>query len=224
MNQLTLFDYASLDTETSAFVQEKAQNIHARLKRTAEDIIAIGQDLIEVKERLEHGQFKPWLQSEFEMSYPTAVNFMRVADRFGKNINFIHFPASVLYELAAPSMPETVVEMVENGDVPPILSAIREAKQELTQSEQASHALSGFGRTLINLDKPLTLPPLPATPIYQPAEPPASTFIPSYQPTYTPSARPQEAAEPVFPRPVVEYSPVRYIPPAQPCTPVPGHV
>jgi hypothetical protein len=129
--QLNLFDYASLDTDTRLFVQEKAQAIHTRLKRTAEDIIAIGLDLRAVKERLEHGQFKPWLHSEFQMSYPTAINFMRVAERFGKNINFIHLPISVLYELAAPSMPDTVIQMVEAGQLPATLSAIRDVKREL---------------------------------------------------------------------------------------------
>jgi len=101
ITQQSLFDYTSLDSDTRVFVQEKAQAIHTRLKRTAEDIIAIGLDLIEVKAILQHGQFKPWLQSEFQMSYPTAINFMRVAERFGKNINFIHLPISVLYELAS---------------------------------------------------------------------------------------------------------------------------
>lgn len=138
------FDYGSLDEPTRVFVQKKAQAIHARLKRTAEDIIAIGQDLLEVKEWLEHGQFKPWLQSEFQMSYPTAVNFMRVADRFGKNINFIHFPVSVLYELAAPSTPDTVIQMVETGQIPATSSAIREARQAEREHTPASEQVSFF--------------------------------------------------------------------------------
>ncbi len=45
--QRTLFDYGLLDSDTRAFVQQKARAIHARLKRTAEDIIAIGLDLME---------------------------------------------------------------------------------------------------------------------------------------------------------------------------------
>ncbi len=57
VQQATLFDYNVLDIETRIFVLEKAAVIQERLKRTARDIIAIGQDLIEVKGKLEHGQF-----------------------------------------------------------------------------------------------------------------------------------------------------------------------
>lgn len=132
------FDYASLDSSTRTFVQEKAQSIHARLKRTAEDIIAIGQDLIEVKARLGHGKFQDWLQSEFEMNYRSAVRFMHVTERFRGSDKLSHLPISVLYELAAPSTPETVVEMVETYQIPATIPAIREAKREFQQENAAA--------------------------------------------------------------------------------------
>lgn len=117
------------------------------MKRTAEDIIAIGQDLIEVKERLGHGKFLPWLRSEFEMDQKTAWRFMEVARRFGDKIgNLPNLRPSALYELL--SAPETIVEMVETGQIPATLPAIREAKQELTQVAP-SNVLSGFGRTCL---------------------------------------------------------------------------
>lgn len=77
------------------------------MKRTASDIIEIGQKLIEVKERLAHGQFGGWLESEFGWDQRTAQNFMRVGGQF-KNENFSHldFAPSALYALAAPSTPE----------------------------------------------------------------------------------------------------------------------
>lgn len=128
--QQALFDYAALDYDTRTFVHEKTQAIHSRLKRTAEDIIAIGQDLRAVKARLGHGQFMPWLQAEFEMSRQTAHDFMRVAERFGnESRNFLHLSVSVLYELAAPSTPDTIIELVETGQIPATIPAIREAKR-----------------------------------------------------------------------------------------------
>ena len=131
VEQQQLFDYASLDTETRAFVQEKAQSIHARLKRTAEDVIAIGLDLIAVKVRLGHGQFLSWMKSEFEMTEMSAVRFMQVAKRFGNKSNImLDLPITILYALAAPSTPDVVIEMVETRQIEPTLSAIREAKRE----------------------------------------------------------------------------------------------
>src|SRR6266516_3590376 len=130
IEQHSLFDYSALDTDTRTFVQERAQAIHARLKRTAEDIIAIGQDLIDVKQDLDHGQFESWLKTEFDMSYDTALNFMQVAKKFGdrpelKNGNFPFLSVSVLYALAAPSTPDTVIDMVKAGKIPPTIPAIR---------------------------------------------------------------------------------------------------
>lgn len=155
------FDYAALDVDTRAFVQEKARAIHTRLKRTAEDVIAIGLDLLEVKNKLGHGQFIGWLNSEFDLTRQSAANFMRVAERFGKSEckTVLHLPIRILYELSSPSTPETVIDMVETGVVPPALSAIREAKRDSQQQRPAitdpGELPSTFG--LVN-GAPFTLP------------------------------------------------------------------
>jgi hypothetical protein len=68
------------------------------------------------------------------MSRRTAQRFIQVAERFGdKNTKLVFSPTSVLYELAAPSTPDTVIQMVETGQIPATLPAIREAKRELHQ-------------------------------------------------------------------------------------------
>lgn len=75
-----------------------------------EDIVAIGLDLIAVKEKLEHGLFGQWLAAEFEMSDVTAHRFMSVASRMGKSFTVKDLSPTVLYALAAPSTPDEVVE------------------------------------------------------------------------------------------------------------------
>lgn len=102
------FDYATLDTSTSQFVQQQTGEIRGLMKRTVESIFEIGQRLIVVKERLGHGRFGSWLETEFEWSQDTANNFINVAKKFGKFPNFSEFDmaASALYMLAAPSTPE----------------------------------------------------------------------------------------------------------------------
>src|SRR5947207_10490678 len=98
----TTFDYGLLDEETRVFVKVKAQAIHARLKRTAEDIIEIGKDLIAVQDKLRgdneghgyrgenqgNGEFLKWLKTEFEMSHMSAYRFMSVAEKFGDGEKF----------------------------------------------------------------------------------------------------------------------------------------
>ena len=101
------FDYASLDAETSQFVQEQAGAIHSIMKRTVESIFEIGHKLIEVKERLGHGRFGDWLEAEFAWTDRMARKFMQVAETFkSENFSDLPFAPSALYELAAPSTPE----------------------------------------------------------------------------------------------------------------------
>jgi len=134
------FDYSLLDEAKRIRVQVKTESIRVRLKRTAEDVIATGQDLIDVKQDLGHGLFQDWLKSEFDMSYNTAYNFMNVAERFGaddKSLKFKDLSMSVLYLLASPSTPESVVSQVQSGEIPPTLEDIRKAKAELRQAKIA---------------------------------------------------------------------------------------
>lgn len=108
--QLTLFDYAALDAETRIVVQQRTIEIKALMKRAASDIIEIGRKLIEVKSRLPHGAWLPWLRSEFTWSEDTAGRFMSVARRIPEIPHGAEFDAKALYLLAAPSTPESARE------------------------------------------------------------------------------------------------------------------
>lgn len=124
------FDYQALDSKTRQFVQQKANETHGLLKRTAEHILQIGQNLRVVKEKLPHGQFLLWIETEFEMSRWTARSFIRVANKLeDKWRNFHHLPVSVLYELAAPSISEDILTQVQEGHIPPTIEAVRAAKE-----------------------------------------------------------------------------------------------
>lgn len=122
MDQLTLFDYGTLDLDTRSFVQTKTVEIRILVKQTAQGIIEIGQRLIEVKERLEHGKFLPWIKNEFGWSEKTAVDWMNVTKTFksvpGTDLSM--FQAKALYLLSAPSTPEPAREealiLAESGE------------------------------------------------------------------------------------------------------------
>lgn len=111
----------NIDSEVSTFIQERTTEIKALVNRSARDIIEIGEKLIQVKEKLAHGQFGSWLKTEFKWDERTARNFMTVADKF-KSENFadLDFAPSALYLLAAPSTPEealqSALELAEKGE------------------------------------------------------------------------------------------------------------
>ena len=118
------FDYSSLDDETLSFLQSRTEEIRRLLRRTSQDIVDIGNYLIEVKERLEYGQFYKWLDAEFHWSYASASRFMGVAEKFGSssfNVQELAILPTALYELLPPSVPEEAIaevfELAKSGQV-----------------------------------------------------------------------------------------------------------
>jgi len=138
-NDPTLFDYAGLTSSVALEVRSAAERIRVRMKRTAEDIIAIGLDLIEVKGRLPHGRFLPWINTEFGMGERAARNFMSVAERYGsKSAIIADLPPTVLYELAAPSTSDAVRDIIENKTTTGEPVSVEEVKRLKRELEEAS--------------------------------------------------------------------------------------
>lgn len=110
-------------------MQQRTTEIKGLMRRAAQDIIEIGQKLIEVKARLGHGHFGDWLRAEFEWHQNTATNFMRVAEKFTNFVNVDQIAPSALYLLAAPSTPNSArdeaLAQAEAGE-PITYSAARE--------------------------------------------------------------------------------------------------
>src|SRR5262245_16566622 len=117
------FSYADLPNgDDRAYVKQRAEMIRETAKRTAQGIVLIGQWLTEAKTKLGHGNFLPWLKTEFGWSRQTAVSFMQVFECV-KCQNFGHLEAidvSALYLIAAPKTPEPVraevIRRAQNGE------------------------------------------------------------------------------------------------------------
>ena len=75
------------------------------MRRTADDVIRIGQQLNHMKEKvLPHGSFLPWIEAEFEMTHKPATNFMNVAAKFGAKVEIVSpLVPTALSELASSS-------------------------------------------------------------------------------------------------------------------------
>jgi hypothetical protein len=106
--QLSIFDYQALDVETRIVVQQRTDEIKTLMRRTAQDIIDIGNKLIEVKARIGHGNFGKWLDAEFGWSDRTARNFMSVGEAFKTaTVADLNIAPKALYLLASPSTPDS---------------------------------------------------------------------------------------------------------------------
>jgi hypothetical protein len=116
------FDYVALDAETRTVVEQHTNEIKTLIRRNAQNIIDIGQRLLEVKEQLGHGHFRYWLKAEFGWSITTATRFMQVAEQFKcTNLAHLDIAASALYELASPSTPDAAraeaIELASQGKI-----------------------------------------------------------------------------------------------------------
>jgi hypothetical protein len=129
MNELqaTEFDDGELDGETWRFVQDARDDIRRLGKQTVESIVEIGRLLTEVKQRLPHGQWLPWLRAEFSWSETTARRFMDSHALFKSAEledlpSLLELPPSGVSELAASTTPKAarkeVLERVAAGDRP----------------------------------------------------------------------------------------------------------
>lgn len=130
----------------AAWLADKAERIRLRGQRITSDIIAIGQDLIEVQGRIGGGEaFEVWIEREFRWTRDTAFRFISVARRFITSGGIYEIPDGVtnievgaLYLLAAPRMPrpvrEAVIERAEAGER--ITKA--EAERMIAEAEEAA--------------------------------------------------------------------------------------
>lgn len=142
MNELDMF--GDLPVEIRQTQALRAERIRLRMKRTAEDIVEIGRELTEAKAELGHGNFLTWIENEFEMSERTARRFMNVAERFGsKTASLSDLSKETIYELAAPSTPEPVIQEViartEAGEILTV-AEVKSLKMQLKAKEDVAKA------------------------------------------------------------------------------------
>lgn len=98
----------SIAGEQQHLIRKRADEIKDLVRRTAQNIIDIGNKLQEVKQILGHGEFGAWLNKEFNWSLSTAAKMMQASKQF-KNVNFtdLNLSLSAIYLLAAPSTPDS---------------------------------------------------------------------------------------------------------------------
>lgn len=183
MNELTLFDYGQLDIESRIVVKQRTEEIKTLVRRSAQDIIDIGSKLIDVKERLGHGGFGDWLESEFGWSHMTANNFMNVALYIKQIPNGLEFQAKALYLLASPNTPEPArIEAIERA----------QAGEEITYTA---------AKTIVAQHRTPEPPPTP--PPTQPTHRTYESAVPIATPPPTPTPQPQPPPAPVPAKPHV---------------------
>lgn len=68
-------------------------------KQTAQGIIEIGNRLIEMKSRLQHGEWENWLKEKVDFTKMTASRFIRIAEQTPNVTTLLHLEPSKVYAL-----------------------------------------------------------------------------------------------------------------------------
>ncbi|MBV8885080.1 MAG: DUF3102 domain-containing protein [Chroococcidiopsidaceae cyanobacterium CP_BM_RX_35] len=144
------FDYEKLPYETRIIVQQRTSEIKRLLKQTAQELLDIGQKLIEVKEQLGHGNFGNWLKAEFGWGITTAWKLMKSAEAFKfSHCENLDIAASAMYLLAAPSTPhearQEALKRASDGEK----ITYTKAKEIIAQYREAAKIESDESRTFV---------------------------------------------------------------------------
>ena len=103
------FDYSGLAAAHVVIIRGAEDAIRQHARRHIDEAIAIGRELIRVKNILEHGQFGKWIAACFAFSERTATNYMRAAEVYGDKSEMVadlQLPPATLYRAASSSIPD----------------------------------------------------------------------------------------------------------------------
>jgi len=106
------------DPESDKQLPLIADEIRARIRNIKREMFEIGQLLTEAKARVGHGKFKGWIKANFDFSYQTANNIMRVYRYCLERPQLVQsMQSSVLYTIAAPGFPKDLrAYLFKNAD------------------------------------------------------------------------------------------------------------
>jgi hypothetical protein len=138
MNELTTIQQQRLG--------EILKDIQHSQRRVGLEVLTIGQRLLEAKDILWHGDFEDWVEMNCRFTARTAENMMNVARRLLDKPEVVSLlPPGILYQLAAPSTNEKVIDVIatrirdgetlDNADVEKVIRDNKPPRQRRTVEE-----------------------------------------------------------------------------------------
>lgn len=135
--QNEIMNSASFATRT---IEQITADIRIHAQYAAMSIYAIGQDLIDAKEQLQHGQWLPWLR-EVGIAPKTAENYMRIAREVTPNSTLASMPYSKALALLDVPAEQRETFIQENNVSERSAAAIKKLiKEKQAAEERAAEA------------------------------------------------------------------------------------
>ena len=130
-SKLDKLDLSGNQPVISRTLDDIAKDVRKYLSGAVENVIKAGQALQEGRDKHRSDKdFHDWCMQKFPDLKPRLrLNIMQVGRRFGTQYIADHIPITVLYELAAPSVPDELVEDIISSDEPVKVVEVQEAKK-----------------------------------------------------------------------------------------------
>jgi hypothetical protein len=143
------FNYGALAPGLADDLRLCAERIRTSISKTVDTVIAIGNELLTAREKLDHGQFMSWVEDGIGIQPRTARNYMNAA-RFAearKRETISLLRPAALYQLASPSTPSEVVkavlERIEAGEViseANVVTTVKNARRQQRRIDRDAEA------------------------------------------------------------------------------------
>lgn len=147
------FNYSQFPDDISNQLKESTIIIQQSVKRTCQEIIIMGLELLKAKSLIEHGHFENWYQTEFQLSKQMANKFMNAALKYGKSKIILLFKPTILYELAAPSTSDEVRTEIEQKIQQGEDVTIKEIKDLKQQNKQKDNRIKELSQSMDKNDQ-----------------------------------------------------------------------
>ncbi len=129
------FELSDVPDEHRSRVETATTSLKSRFQKLAREAYFFGNELGDIKGRLEHGLFVAWVRDVLPFNLRTAERFMGLSRRLGGRIDSVsNLPLTVLYEMTRKAVPEDVltgllgraeIEPLTAGQVRASLTAMR---------------------------------------------------------------------------------------------------
>ena len=125
-------------------LEQRVVKIQFHLQNMGNSAIIIGQELIECKKEVGHGEWYNWLEKNFKLSEKMANNFMRLANRFGnRNLNSDLSQTQLIALLALPEgEEEKFIEEKAAKGTPVENMTVKKLRLEIQQYKRDNDALN----------------------------------------------------------------------------------
>lgn len=127
-----------LMTKAERTLDDVANDVRKHLSGAVENIIKAGQALQEGRDmHPSNNAFHEWCEREFpDLHRKTRLRIMQIGRKFDGTFMSQRLSPTVLYELAAPSVPDELVEDFVSSQKPVRVSEVKEAKKEYKQIQE----------------------------------------------------------------------------------------